>query len=186
MKKIYWEIGDELRTSLEENGFDINKAIEIGSSNNSTIFNTTDDAGIIISQDYISYNGELYNQRISDKVKIYHGGLGVRYPQMDIFCRDTKMNDIDISINDDNYYVIHNCSNKVAYEKLASKRMVVFLDYREVKKNNKLIEIENDEYFAHREYTHAERYVLKNDKIYCLSIFIPHVRIKKDMFERTK
>ncbi len=186
MKEIYWEIGEELRYSLEENGFDISKAIEVGSTNNSTIFNTTDNDGIIISQDYVSYNKELYNERISSKVKIYHGGLGVRYPRIDIFCRDTKMNDTDISISNDNYFVMHNFSNKNAYEKLASKKMVVFLDYKEVRNGKDISYKEDNLLFGYRDYTHITKYVVKNKKIYCLSIMIPHSRIKKEMTGRTK
>lgn len=175
MKTIYWEIGQELRNILEENNFDISRAIEVGSNNNTTIFNTTDSGGIIISQDYVSYNGELYNERVSEKVKVYHGGLKIIYPN--IFCMDTSMQDTSVPISDDNYFVMHNLSEQ-AYEWLAARRMVVFLNYKELEKDKKLLDSTSDYEFAYRNYTKYIKYVNKNKKIYCLSIMIPHERVR--------
>lgn len=186
MKTIYWEIGEELRNYLEENNFDISKAIEIGSNNNSTIFNTTDSDGVIISLDYISYNGELYNGRVSDKVKVYEGGPLFVFPNIDVYCRSTKLNDTKIPISDDNYFVMHNVPSREAYRILASKRMVVFFDYGLVKEKDHIIEGDSIENFAYREYSKFVKLVKKNKKIYFISVMIPHERVRINKTGRTK
>ena len=187
MEQIYCELGQEIRRILLINGFDINRAVEVDSDNNTTIFNMSDTSGIVISQKYISYNSELYNERVSNKIEVYKGGLCFSFPKINFFCKCTDGSNVSVPFDEDNYLVIHNPVNKESYSKLASKKTVIFIEYSKIKeKSRNMIDKTTDYMIGYNSYTHIDEYVEKNGDIYHLSIFLPRGRIKTEDNGRTK